>query len=107
MGTTAGRTDDSGLVKRATNVTTLFLSFDPLARRLTKREITIENFRGLGKLLPKGTSVTVNTEAGTSDHGSLLVDAYLTPSAVFYGVRLAVDDLEPAATSPSNRNAAP
>jgi len=89
-------------------VTTLFSSFDPLARRLTKREITIENFRGLGKLvLPKGTSVTVNTEAGTSDHGSLLVDAYLMPSAVFYGVRLAVDDLEPAATPPSNRNAAP
>lgn len=89
-------------------MTTLFSSFDPLARRLTKREITIENFRGLGKLvLPKGTSVTVNTEAGTSDHGSILVDAYLTPEAVFYGVRLDVDDVEPAATPPSNRTVAP
>lgn len=85
-------------------MTTLFSSFDPLARRLTKREITIENFRGLGKLvLPKGTPVTVNTEAG----GSILVDAYLTPEAVFYGVRLDVDDVEPVAHPPSNRMAPP
>lgn len=89
-------------------MTTLFSSFDPLARRLTRREITIENFRGLGKLVfPKGTSVTVNTEAGTSDRDSLLVDAYLTSEAVFYGVRLDVDDVEPAATPPSNRTPAP
>lgn len=80
-------------------MTTLFSSFDPLARRLTRREIMIEYFRGLGQ-----PARLAQVDAG---HGSILVDAYLTPEAIFYGVRFDVDDVEPVAYPPSNRTAAP
>jgi hypothetical protein len=71
---------------------TLYSKVNPLGHR-TKREITIEDFRGLGKLvLPEGTHVMVN---GKADGASIFVDAYLRPDAVFYGVRIDADAVEP------------
>jgi len=60
-----------------------------------KRDVTIENFRGLGKLiLLKGTRVNVSTGLSNTDGAGMLVDAYVRHDAVFYGVRVDADDLE-------------
>lgn len=78
----------------------LVSNFDVMGLR-TKREITIENFKGLGKLIvPKGTMVIINSDV-SKDGRSILVDAYLRPDAVFYGVPMGADDVEPtSATAP-------
>lgn len=68
----------------------------------TKREITIENFRNMGKLIvPKGTRVIINTEVSQTDGTWILVDAFVRHDAVFCGIRLEVDDIEPIASSPA------
>lgn len=82
---------------------TLVSNFNPMQQR-TQREITIEDFRGLGMLtLPKGTLVIIRDDLGTPEDGDVLVDAYVLPDAVFYGVRLEIADLEPSAATSSSR----
>lgn len=78
-------------------------NFDPFAAFETKRELTVEN--GVGPFhLPEGTLVRPSSVRGRAvDASSLLVDAYPRRDFVIYGVRIAVEDLEPLRpTSPDS-----
>lgn len=71
----------------------------------TKREITIDNFRNMGKLIvPKGTRVTVSKDVSKTDGTWILVDAFIRHDAVFYGIRINVEDLEPIARPAAELN---
>ena len=73
----------------------LISNFSPLGLRTT-REITIEDFRRLDKLIvPKGSLVVPSTAAHKTDDSWIVVDAYINGS-VFYGVRIEAGDIEPA-----------
>lgn len=69
----------------------------------TAREITIEDYRGLGKVVvPKGTRVTLKTAMGNTDGSWFFIDdlRFLPESmakhdATFYGIRVEVNDVEP------------
>lgn len=75
----------------------LVSNFNPLEGFRTRREIIAEN--GLGKFrLPKNTVVRRAYQAKLGDR-LLLVDAYVAIDCVIYGVRLAIEDLEPISTS--------
>ena len=58
----------------------------------TAREITLENFRGLGMtwIIPKGARVIVNESIGNL----ILADVYISLDSVLYGVSLCQDDVE-------------
>lgn len=73
----------------------LYLKCNPLEPR-TRREIVIEDFYGLGKLvIPKGTWVQVRSKGGNTEGTSIIVDAYIRGESVFYGVQIDANDIEP------------
>jgi hypothetical protein len=73
----------------------LYVTFNPLEPR-TRREIVIEDFHGLGKVvIPKGTWVRVRAEGGNTEGTSILVDACVRGESTFYGVRIDANDIEP------------
>lgn len=72
-------------------------------RLRTAREITFEDYRGLGKLVvPKGTRVTATTALGKTDGSYFFVaDLRFIPEsmtkhdATYYGIRIEAADVEP------------
>lgn len=74
---------------RSRAMSTALIQVDVFGRSL-RRDVTIQNLRGMGQLLlPKGTRVSITKDVGETDGSWILVDAYLRPDTIFYGTHCA------------------